>query len=796
MVPASIPPACGARSAPGAAGPRSWPGCKRCCAERVPEAGTPPRLDLVEAAALYQTLYWVARTAAAPTPPADVLHVTAAGWSAIPALVHKALHGTPMVLTEHGVYLREAYLAAVRGGDPPGARFAATRLARGLARAAYAGADVICPVTDANAYWEMGLGIDPAKILVLYNGLRQPAAPVPAPGAGVVVSVGRIDPLKDVHTLLRVAAETLRRVPQARFRHYGAVTDGEEAYGRSCFALHERLGLDERFRFMGRTTDPNGVVRAADVVLMTSISEGLPMSVLEAMSQGRPVVSTGVGGVPDVVQGLRRGDGAGRRPRARDGRGDAPAQPRPRLAARAPRTRTAGPHLQRGGLRRALPRLAAHADPRAVARRAVIDAARARRLVEARLGREPQDALEAAVVLEAWAGVPAQQALATARALMPRSPGEPANSATRPPTVRRPPHAFAEGAALLVTVVAIALWAAPLAAALGVAVVERALVLALPLTLALQAALLARHLGRPSGLAGLARRRAALAVAAVALVAAPAALLGAAGALAGVLTVTWTSGSILVRRGWGVAYAAVVTAAAPAIVLGATSVAVAVAAVTSCAALWALRRARREDDAAVVPGRWSRTVGAAATGAGVGVILVGDPTIGWSAGTVPALALLPSALGGLWASFYLWRLAHVFPRVLSGVPAGSRPSSREPVLALIGAVGRLVAVAAAGSAMLLWLGTGGAGVLAGFGAVALAGLLVGLIESLGRPGLAALGVACGAAGVLIARLDEAPPFAGAALVTGGAAALVVLLPAAVLLLSRPARTLATALWIT
>ena len=54
---------------------------------------------------------------------------------------------------------------------------------------------------------------------------------------------------------------------------------------------------------MGRTTDPNGAVRDADVVLMTSISEGLPMSILEAMGQGRPVVSTGVGGVPDVVTG-------------------------------------------------------------------------------------------------------------------------------------------------------------------------------------------------------------------------------------------------------------------------------------------------------------------------------------------------------------------------------------------------------------------------------------------------------------------------------------------------------------
>ncbi len=47
------------------------------------------------------------------------------------------------------------------------------------------------------------------------------------------------------------------------------------------------------------------------------------------------------------------------------------------------------------------------------------------RLVRARLGREPQDMLEAAVVLEAWAGVPAQRALDTGRALMPAAPAEP-----------------------------------------------------------------------------------------------------------------------------------------------------------------------------------------------------------------------------------------------------------------------------------------------------------------------------------------------------------------------------------
>ena len=69
------------------------------------------------------------------------------------------------------------------------------------------------------------------------------------------MSIGRIDPLKDVHTMLRVASRDARRVPDATFLHYGPVTHGEEAYA-ACLALHERLGLGERFRFMGRTERP------------------------------------------------------------------------------------------------------------------------------------------------------------------------------------------------------------------------------------------------------------------------------------------------------------------------------------------------------------------------------------------------------------------------------------------------------------------------------------------------------------------------------------------------------------
>jgi polysaccharide biosynthesis protein PelF len=263
-----------------------------------------PIYDALEAARLYQSLYWVARAAAVPTPRCDLVHATAAGWSVIPALVHKALSGTPLLLTEHGVFVRESYLASVRD---PGTSLArhhmSTRLALGLTRAAYATADVVAPVTSANAAWERRLGVEADRIRVIPNGIDPPGPPMPPPRTNRVVAIGRIDPLKDVQTMLLVADEVRRRVPDVRFEYWGPPGEGQQAYARACERMRRQLGLDGHFAFMGRTDDPQKVLRGADVVLMTSISEAMPMALLEAMAQGRPAVATSVGGISDVVHG-------------------------------------------------------------------------------------------------------------------------------------------------------------------------------------------------------------------------------------------------------------------------------------------------------------------------------------------------------------------------------------------------------------------------------------------------------------------------------------------------------------
>ncbi len=76
--------------------------------------------------------------------------------------------------------------------------------------------------------------------------------------------------------------------------------------------LHRELGLGDRFRLAGSTDDPYDAFTGASLAMFSSISEGFPVAVLEAMACGRPVVATAVGGVPEALSGcgltVRPGD--------------------------------------------------------------------------------------------------------------------------------------------------------------------------------------------------------------------------------------------------------------------------------------------------------------------------------------------------------------------------------------------------------------------------------------------------------------------------------------------------------
>jgi hypothetical protein len=428
-----------------------------------------------------------------------------------------------------------------------------------------------------------------------------------------------------------------------------------------------------------------------------------------------------------------------------------------------------------------------------------------RRIVEARLGRDPQDMLEAAVALEAWAGMPPAAALAQGREIMMSLPATPQPSAGRLPGPEPQRGIAIEAVAFIFAVLAIACWAGPLTARLGSEAVETALILALPTTLALQWGLASRYLSRPDGIASLGRRPLLLVVAAGAIIAIPTLTLGRTGALAGLLTVTWTGGTIVIRRHWSLAYAGMMVLASAAMVAGfpATNVLGATAALTIVAVALAVRA--RVVATGASPGRWGRALVAAMIGAGIGSMLMVDRSVDWSLGSLPAIGLLPSSVASFWAGYHLWHFQQVIPQSLSGVPLSGvdPPGLRRPALAVLcGAVARLVGLAAALSLLLLAgaavlrLETTGSTVLIGFGLVALATLFSSLLEALGRGVWAIVALAAGiAAEVAVARLTDLSLVTGGGLIVGAAVAVVLAVPVAVAMLCRPATTLATALGI-
>lgn len=272
--------------------------------EEGPETEVPSVGDAMEG---LRWLYRLLQTLNIEVPRTDVTHSAAAAFCAIPCILAKAEHGTPFLLTEHGVYLREQYLNIERRRFPYNLKRFLIDLVSAVVQTSYALADQVSPVCAFNGRWETAYGADPDRIQVIYNGVspeRYRPMDVDRPSAPTVVQLGRIDPLKDLETFLRVADVVRREIPDVRFEHWGSISDDE--YWEDVQLLHRELDLEETVTFKGYTSDPTAAYNRGDVVFLSSISEAFPYGVVEALMCGKPVVSTAVGGVPEALDGTGR----------------------------------------------------------------------------------------------------------------------------------------------------------------------------------------------------------------------------------------------------------------------------------------------------------------------------------------------------------------------------------------------------------------------------------------------------------------------------------------------------------
>lgn len=123
-----------------------------------------------------------------------------------------------------------------------------------------------------------------------------------APEDFMIVQVARLDYLKDHATAIRALAELVRIQPKCKL-----VLVGEGPQGKSIRQMVKELSLECHVWMLGLRNDVPQLLRAADLMVLTSISEGIPLTLIEGMAAGLPVVSTRVGGVGEVVEDGRTG---------------------------------------------------------------------------------------------------------------------------------------------------------------------------------------------------------------------------------------------------------------------------------------------------------------------------------------------------------------------------------------------------------------------------------------------------------------------------------------------------------
>jgi glycosyltransferase involved in cell wall biosynthesis len=232
----------------------------------------------------------------------------------------------PLLLTEHGIYVKERmleisqsdwiYEAQDAEASPVGElsyfKRMWIRMFHLLARMTYETADAICTLFEGNRDLQVQYGADTAKIEIVPNGIWPEAyAELPRPGAGrqpTVALIGRVVPIKDVKTFIKAVKLVTQSVPAVRALIVGPDEEDPD-YAGGCRQLTNVLGLKETVTFTGRQ-DVKRIYPDLDVLVLTSISEGLPLVILEGSAAGVPVVATDVGACRELLMGRTTEDRA------------------------------------------------------------------------------------------------------------------------------------------------------------------------------------------------------------------------------------------------------------------------------------------------------------------------------------------------------------------------------------------------------------------------------------------------------------------------------------------------------
>ncbi|AOV04793.1 GT4 family glycosyltransferase PelF [Delftia tsuruhatensis] len=269
---------------------------------------------------MLQPLWLMARIAHGLIP-VRVLHTVSTGYAGfLGGLLHHS-RGLPLVLSEHGIYTKERQIDLLQSTwirdnrnifqrDPMEVSFFRQMWIRffdWMGRFCYGAADPIIALYENNRLRQVADGAAAERTVSIPNGIRiERFAPLraqrPAETPPVLCLIGRVVPIKDIKTFIRAMRRVVNRMPQAQAWVAGPTAE-DPAYADECQNLVDSLGLQANVRFLGMQKVEE-LLPKVGVVVLSSISEALPLVILEAQAAGVPVVSTDVGSCRQLIDGL------------------------------------------------------------------------------------------------------------------------------------------------------------------------------------------------------------------------------------------------------------------------------------------------------------------------------------------------------------------------------------------------------------------------------------------------------------------------------------------------------------
>jgi polysaccharide biosynthesis protein PelF len=230
-------------------------------------------------------------------PKTDLVHATVSGLGGVSAWIASSHHGSPLILTEHGIYLRERHLETTQ---PLSLKTLRSQFFQAVARLLYFQADRIVSVSEFNRSWQLQLNAPFERTRIIPNGVDPSSHKATQCENPSIVWLGRIDPLKDLETLLRAFWHVQRVIPDARLKLFGSVAEGNGPYYQTLLRLRKSLSLQRAVSFEGEHPVQDALAQS-EVVVLSSLSESLPYSLLEAMASSKAIVATKAGGVSEAL---------------------------------------------------------------------------------------------------------------------------------------------------------------------------------------------------------------------------------------------------------------------------------------------------------------------------------------------------------------------------------------------------------------------------------------------------------------------------------------------------------------